>query len=147
MPLRVWQDLAHQDQVPLAQVLDQKVASSDQVDQDLVVQVVHAQDLELRNLEWVAQAHLAVSQVVLQPVEEVAELAAVPQVLLVKAAQEVNRRLESQSARREKNLNKEVFQVLVEQLFQEEMAPLSSDCAAELRFRILPTRLMPMPAS
>jgi hypothetical protein len=147
MPLRVWQDLAHQDQVPLAQVLDQKVASSDQVDQDLVVQVVHAQDLELRNLEWVAQVHLAVSQVVLQPVEEVAELAAVPQVLLVKAAQEVNRRLESQSALREKNSNKEVFQVLVEQLFQEEMAQLSSGCAAELRFRILPTRLMPMPVS
>jgi hypothetical protein len=55
-------------------------------------------------------------------VEEVAELAAVQQVLLVKVAQEVNLRPESQSAPREKNLNKEVFQVLVEQLSQEEMA-------------------------
>jgi hypothetical protein len=121
MPLKVWQDRAHQDQVQLAQVLDQKVASLDQVDQDLVVQVVHAQDLVLRNLEWVA-AHREVSQVVLQLAEEVVELAAVPQVLLVKVALGVSQRLESQSAQREKNSNKEVFQVLVEQLFQEEMA-------------------------
>jgi hypothetical protein len=121
MPLKVWQDLVHQDQVLLDQELDQKVANLDRVDQDLVVQVVHDQDLVLRNLEWVA-AHLVVSQVVLRLVEEVAELAAVPQVRLVKVAQEVNLRLESLSALREKNSNKEVFQVLVEQLFQEEMA-------------------------
>jgi hypothetical protein len=122
MQLRAWQDLEHQDRVPLDQELDQKAANLDQVDQDLAVQVVHAQDLGLRNLEWVDQVHLVVSRVVLQLVEEVAELAAVPQVLLVKVAPVVNLRLESQSAPREKNLNKEVFQVLVEQLFQEEMA-------------------------
>jgi hypothetical protein len=144
MQLRAWHDLAHQDRVPLDQELDQKVASLDQVDQDLVVQVVHAQDLGLRSLEWVEQVHLVVSRVVLQLVEEVAELAAVPQVLLVKVAHVVNLRLESQSAPREKNSNKEVFQVLVEQLFQEEMAQQSSDCAAEHRFRTLQTRLMPM---
>jgi hypothetical protein len=86
------------------------------------VQVVHALDLELRNLEWVAQVPLVVSRVVPQLAEEVAELAAVQQELLVKVAQGVNLRPENQSAPREKNSNKEVFQVLVEQLFQEEMA-------------------------
>jgi hypothetical protein len=122
MPLKVWQDLAHQDRVQPVQVLDQKVANLDQVDQDLVVQVVHAQDLVPQNREWVAQVHLVVSPVVLQLAEEVAVLAAVQLVLLVKVAQEANLRPESQSARRGKNLNKEVSQVLVEQLSQEEMA-------------------------
>jgi hypothetical protein len=122
MPLKVWQDLEHQDRVRLAQVLDQRVANSDRVDQDQVVPEVHVQDLVLQNQDWGAE-HREVSPVVLQLVEEAAELAAVPQVLLVKVAQEVNLRQESQSARREKNSNKEVFQVLVEQLFQEEMAP------------------------
>jgi hypothetical protein len=121
MPLKVWQDLEPLDRVPLDLALDQKVASLDQVDQDLVVQVVRVQDLVLRNQEWVAE-HREVSQVVLQLAEEVVELAAVPQVLLVKVALGVNQRPESQSALREKNSNKEVFQVLVEQLFQEEMA-------------------------
>jgi hypothetical protein len=77
--------------------------------------------LVLRNLDWVA-VHREVSQVVLQRVEEVAVLAAEQLVLLVKVAQEVNLRPENQSALREKNSNKEAFQVLVEQLFQEEMA-------------------------
>jgi hypothetical protein len=121
MPLKVWQDPVHQDRVQLALVLDQKVASLDQVDQDLVVQVAHVQDLVLRNQEWVV-AHQEASRVVLQQVEEVAELAAAPQVLSVKVAHAVNLRLESQSAPREKNSNKEVSQVLVEQLFQEAMA-------------------------
>jgi hypothetical protein len=97
------------------------VANFDQVVQDQVVPEAHVQGLVLRNQDWVAE-HREVSQVVLQRVEEVAELAAVQQVLLVKVAQEVNLRPESQSAPREKNLNKEVFQVLVEQLSQEEMA-------------------------
>jgi hypothetical protein len=122
MRLRAWQDLAHQDRVQLDLDLDQKVANLDQVDQDLVVQVVHALDSALRNLEWVAQVPLVVSRVVPQLAEEVVELAAVQQELLVKVAQEVNLRPENQSALREKNSNKEVFQVLVEQLFQEEMA-------------------------
>jgi hypothetical protein len=119
------------------------VASLDQVVQDQGAPEDHVQDLVLENLEWVA-VHREVFRVVLQLVEEVAELAAVPQVLLVKVAPVVNLRLESQSAPREKNSNKEVFQVLVEQLFQEEMAQQSSDCAAEHRFRTLQTRLMPM---
>ena len=93
----------------------------DQVVQDQVVPEVHVQDLDRRNQGWV-EVHREVSQVVLQLAEEVAVLAAVQLVLLVKAAQEANLRPESQSARREKNSNKEVFQVLVEQLFQEEMA-------------------------
>jgi hypothetical protein len=97
------------------------VANFDQVVQDQVVPEAHVQDLDLRNLDWV-EVHREVSQVVLQLAVEVAVLAAVQQVLLVKAAQEVNQRPESQSALREKNSNKEVFQVLVEQLFQEEMA-------------------------
>jgi hypothetical protein len=97
------------------------VANFDQVVQDQVVPEAHVQDLDLRNLDWV-EVHREVSQVVLQLAVEVAVLAAVQQVLLVKVAQEVNQRPESQSARREKNSNKEVFQVLVEQLFQEEMA-------------------------
>jgi hypothetical protein len=97
------------------------VANFDQVVQDQVVPEAHVQDLDLRNLDWV-EVHREVSQVVLQLAVEVAVLEAVQQVLLVKAAQEVNQRPESQSALREKNSNKEVFQVLVEQLFQEEMA-------------------------
>jgi hypothetical protein len=121
MPRKAWQDLEPLDQVPLDLVLDQKVENSDQVDQDQVAPEAHVQDSVLQNLEWAAE-HQGVSQVVPQRVEEVAESAAVLQVLLVKAALEVNLRLESQSARREKNSNKEVFQVLVERLFQEEMA-------------------------
>ncbi|CAB4630376.1 unannotated protein [freshwater metagenome] len=97
------------------------MANFDQVVQDQVVPEAHVQDLDLRNLDWV-EVHREVSQVVLQLAVEVAVLAAVQQVLLVKVAQEVNQRPESQSARREKNSNKEVFQALVEQLFQEEMA-------------------------
>jgi hypothetical protein len=146
MPLKVWQDLEPLGQVHLARALDQKVASLDQVVQDQGAPEEHVQDLVLENLEWVA-VRREVFRVVLQRVEEVAELAAVLQVLLVRVGPVVNLRLESQSALREKNLNKEAFQVLVEQLFQEEMAQQSSGCAAELRFRILPTRLMPMPVS
>jgi hypothetical protein len=119
---KVWLDLAHQDRVQLDLDLDQKAASSDQVVQDQGVLEAHVQDLVPQNLEWVAQVHLVDSQDVLQLAEEVAVLAAVQLVLLVKVAQEVNLRPESQSALREKNLNKEVFQVLVEQSSQEEMA-------------------------
>jgi hypothetical protein len=121
MQRKEWQDLVHQDRAQLDQDLDQKVANSDQVDQDQVALEDRAQDLVLRNLDWVG-VRREVSQVVHQLAEEVAVLVAVPQVLLVKVAQEDNLRLESQNARREKNSNKEVFQVLVEQLFQEEMA-------------------------
>jgi hypothetical protein len=121
MPHRAWQDLAHQDRVHLDLDLDQKAENLDQVVQDQVVPEAHVQDLDLRNQDWVEE-HREVSQVVLQLAVEVAVLAAVQLVLLVKVAQEVNLRPENQSARREKNSNKEVFQVLVEQLFQEEMA-------------------------
>jgi hypothetical protein len=119
---KVWLDLEQRDLAQLDLDLDQKAASSDQVVQDQVVPEAHVQDLVPQNLEWVAQVHLVVSQDVLQLAEEVAVLAAVQLVLLVKVAQEVNLRPESQSALREKNSNKEVFQVLVEQLSQEEMA-------------------------
>jgi hypothetical protein len=122
MPHKVWQDLGQRDLAQLDLDLDQKVANLDQVVQDQVVPEAHVQDLVPQNLEWVAQVHLVVSQDVLQLAEGVAVLAAVQLVLLVKVAQEVNLRPESQSALREKNLNKEVFQVLVEQLSQEEMA-------------------------
>jgi hypothetical protein len=121
MPHKVWQDPGQRDLAQLDLDLDQKAASSDQVVQDQVVPQAHVQDLVLRNLDWVA-VHREVSQVVLQRVEEVAVLAAEQLVLLVKVAQEVNLRPENQSALREKNSNKEAFQVLVEQLFQEEMA-------------------------
>jgi hypothetical protein len=97
------------------------VANFDQVVQDQVVPEAHVQGLVLRNQDWEA-VHREVSRVVLQLAEEVAVLAAVQLVLLVRVAQEVNLRPENQSALREKNSNKEVFQVLVEQLFQEEMA-------------------------
>jgi hypothetical protein len=97
------------------------VANFDQVVQDQVVPEAHVQDLDLRNLDWV-EVHREVSQVVLQLAVEVAVLEAVQLVLLVKVAQEVNPRPENQSVLKEKNSNKEVFQVLVEQLFQEEMA-------------------------
>jgi hypothetical protein len=121
MPHKVWQDPGQRDLAQLDLALDQKVANFDQVVQDQVVPEAHVQDLDLRNQDWVAE-HREVSQVVLQRVEEVAVLAAEQLVLLVKVAQEVNLRPENQSALREKNSNKEAFQVLVEQLFQEEMA-------------------------
>jgi hypothetical protein len=121
MPHKVWQDPGQRDLAQLDLDLDQKAASSDQVVQDQVVPEAHVQDLVPQNLDWVA-VHREVSQDVLQRVEEVAVLAAEQLVLLVKVAQEVNLRPENQSALREKNSNKEAFQVLVEQLSQEEMA-------------------------
>jgi hypothetical protein len=121
MPHKAWQDLEQLDLAQLDLDLDQKVANLDQVVQDQVVPEAHVPDLDQRNQDWVAE-HREVFQVALQLAEEVAELAAVQLVLLVKVAQEDNLRPENQSVPREKNSNLEVFQVLVEQLFQEEMA-------------------------
>jgi DhnA family fructose-bisphosphate aldolase class Ia len=118
---KAWHDLAHQDRVHLDLDQDLKAENLDQVVQDQPVPEEHVPDLDQRNQDWVAE-HREVFQVALQLAEEVAELAAVQLVLLVKAAQEDNLRPENQSAPREKNSNLEVFQVLVEQLFQEEMA-------------------------
>jgi hypothetical protein len=143
MQLKAWQDRALQDQVHHVLEQDPRVEHQDQVAQDQVAQEAHVQDLVLQNQEWVVELPV-VFRVVHQLVVEVAELAAVPQVHLEKAEQEVKAKLESQSALREKNSNKEAFQALVEQLFQEEMATQSSDCAVEHQFRTSQTRLMPM---
>jgi hypothetical protein len=122
MPPKAWQDQELQGQVHQDLELGQTVANLDQVVRDQVAQVAHVQDLDLQNPESVAVVHREVSRDVLLLAEEAAVLAAVQRELSVKVAQEVNLRPESQSAPREKNSNKEVFQVLVEQLFQEEMA-------------------------
>ena len=122
MPRKAWHDLARQDRVHLDLDQDLKAENLDQVVQDQQVPEEHVPDLDQRNQDWVAE-HREVFQVALQLAEEVAESAAVQLVLLVKAAQEDNLRPENQSVPREKNSNLEVFQVLVEQLFQEETAP------------------------
>jgi hypothetical protein len=145
MLLKVWQDLAQQDQVHLAREKDLKVELPGLAEQD-PVQAVLVQDSVLQNLAWVVE-HLEDFRVVHQLAVEAAELAAVQQVLLVEAAREVRAKLENQSELKEKSSNKEAFQVLVEQLFQEEMARQLSDCVAEPRFRTLQTRLMPTPVS
>jgi hypothetical protein len=121
MRLKAWHDLVLQDQVHQGLEQDLRVEHLVLAEQDPVVQAEHGQDLVLQNLAWVAEL-LEVFQDVQQLAVEVAELVAVPQVLLVKVAQEVKAKLENQSAQKEKNSNKEVFQALVEQLFQEEMA-------------------------
>jgi hypothetical protein len=121
MRLKAWHDLVLQDRAHQDQEQDLMVEQLVPAEQDLVGQAAHAQDLVLQNLAWAAEL-LEDSQVVQQLAVEAAELVAVPQVHLVKVAQEVKAKLENQSALREKNSNKEVFQALVEQLFQEEMA-------------------------
>jgi hypothetical protein len=121
MRLKAWRDLVLQDRAHQDQEQDLMAEQLVLAERDPVVQAAHAQDLVLQNLAWAAEL-LEDFQVVQQLAEEVAELVAVPQVHLVKVAQEVKAKLENQSALREKNSNKEVFQALVEQLFQEEMA-------------------------
>ena len=103
-------------------------------------------DLDLVELsqDSVEALQLERSQVEDQLAVAVAVSAAEPPVHSVRVELAGAVKLASQSALREKNSNKEVFQALVEQLFQEEMATQSSDCAVELPFRTLQTRLMPM---
>jgi hypothetical protein len=121
MRLKAWRDLVLQDRAHQDQEQDLMVEQLVPAERDPVVQAAHAQDLVLQNQAWAAEL-LEDFQDVQQLAVEAAELVAVPQVHLVKVAQEVKAKLENQSALREKNSNKEVFQASVEQLFQEEMA-------------------------
>jgi hypothetical protein len=92
----------------------------------------------------VAVLQLEGSQVEDLPAVAVAELEEELLVPSVRAALAVAVKLASQSAPREKNSNKEVFQVLVAQLCHAAMEQQLFVCVAVHRFRTSQTRLMPM---
>jgi hypothetical protein len=146
MQTREWPDQELVVQVQIELVQDQTVQQLGRVVKDQVAQVALAQDLVLQNLDLVAelledfledQALVAV----------VAELEAEPQEHSVKVALAVKARQENPSAQNAKNLNKEVFQALEEQLFHAVMAQLLFGYVAALQSKISQTRLMPMPVS
>jgi hypothetical protein len=146
MQTREWPDQELVVQVQIELVQDQTVQQLGRVAKDQVVPVAHVQDLVLQNLDLVAelledfledQALVAV----------VAELEAEPQEHSVKVALAVKARQENPSAQNAKNLNKEVFQALEEQLFHAVMAQLLFGYVAALQSKISQTRLMPMPVS
>ena len=145
-PLKVWHDLVHQDQELQGQELDQKVELPDQ-EQDLPVQVELAQHLVQRNQDSVAVLRVEDSQEEDQPAVAVAVLVEELPERLVRAEHAEAEEPESQSALREKNSNKEVFQALVAQLCHAVMEQQLIVCAAVHRFKISQTRLMPMPVS
>jgi hypothetical protein len=146
IPLKVWPALAHQDRVLQDQELDQKVELPDQ-EQDLPVQVELVQHLVQRNQDSVAVLRGEDSQEEDQPAVEVA--VSVEELLerLVRAEHAEAEEPESQSALREKNSNKEVFQALVAQLCHAVMEQQLFVCAVVHRFKTSQTRLMPMPVS
>jgi hypothetical protein len=143
MLLKVWLVQAHLDLELQDQVLDLKAEHQD-LEQDLQVQVVLVQDLLEPSQDLVAVLRVEDSQAEDRLVVAVAELAEEPPEPSVKVALAVEERLASQSAPREKNSNKEVFQVLVAQLCHAAMEPQSYVCVAVHRFRTSQTRLMPM---
>jgi hypothetical protein len=95
----------------------------------------------------VAVLQLEGSQVEDLPAVAVAELEEELLVPSVRAALAVAVKLASQSAPREKNSNKEVFQALVAQLCHAAMEQQLFVCVEVHRFKTSQTRLMPMPVS
>jgi hypothetical protein len=146
MPLKVWHALVLQDLVHQDQVHDQKVELQDP-EQDLPVQAELAQVLVEQNQALVAVLLPEDSQEEDLPVVAVAALAGEPPVRLVKVALVEAEKPVSQSVPREKNSNKEVFQVLAAQLCPAVMEQQLFVCAAVHRFRTSQTRLMPTPVS
>jgi hypothetical protein len=145
-PLRVWQDLVHQDQVHQDLELDQKVELPDQ-ELDQPVQVELARHLVQQSQDLVAVLLVEDSQEEDQPVVAVAVLVEELQERLVRVVPVEAEEPESQSALREKNSNKEVFQALVAQLCHAVMEQQLFVCAVVHRFKTSQTRLMPMPVS
>jgi hypothetical protein len=146
MQTKEWLDQELVARVQIELVQDQTVQHQDQVVKDQVAQVALAQDLVLQNLVLVAELledFLEDLELVVADAESVAE----PQERLVKAALAVKARQENPSVQNAKNLNKEVPQALVEQLFHAVMAQLLFGYVAALQSKISPTRLMPMPVS
>jgi hypothetical protein len=146
MQLRVWraqvpQDLVHQDQGQGQRVVYQDLG------QGQLVQAVLVQDLVEQSQDSVAVLQPEDSQVEDQPVVAVAALAEELLVPSVKAELAEAVKLASQSAPREKNSNKEVFQALVAQLCHVVMEQQLFVCVAVHRFKTSQTRLMPMPVS
>jgi hypothetical protein len=146
MQTKEWLDLELVVQVQIELVQDQTVQQLGRVVKDQVVPVALAQDLVLQNLDLVAELledFLEDLELVVADAESVAE----PQERLVKAALADRARQENLNAQSVKSSNKEVFQVLVEQLFHAVMAQLLFGYVAALQSKISQTRLMPMPVS
>jgi hypothetical protein len=146
MLLKVWHALVLQDLVLQDQVLDLKVEHQD-LGQDLLVQAVLVQDLLEPSQDLVAVLRVEGSQVEDLPAVAVAALAEELPVPSAREALAVAVKLASQSAPREKNSNKEVFQALVAQLCHAAMEQQLFVCAAVHQFKTSRTRLMPMPVS
>jgi hypothetical protein len=146
MQIREWLDQELVAQVQIEQVQDQTVQQLGRVANDQVAQVAHVQDLVLQNLDLVAELleDFLEDQAL---VVAAAELEAEPQEHSVKEALAVKARQENPSVQNAKNLNKEVFQALEEQLFHAAMAQLLFGYVAALPSKISQTRLMPMPVS
>jgi hypothetical protein len=145
-PLKVWHDLVLQDLVHQDQELDQKVELPDQeLDQQVPVEL--ARHLVQQNLDSVAVLLVEGSQEEDQPVVAVAVLVEELQERLARAEHAEAEEPESQSAPREKNSNKEVFQALVAQLCHAVMEQQLFVCAEVHQFKTSQTRLMPMPVS
>jgi hypothetical protein len=139
---KAWQDLELQDQAHHALDQDQKAELQDLEQDQLAVQDrVQVSAERSRDLEAHHQPEDSQAEDLPVDVEEV--LAVVPLVHSVKAEQEDRARLESLSAPREKNSNKEVFQALVAQLCHAVTEQLLFVYAAELQFKISQTRSMP----
>jgi hypothetical protein len=141
--LKVWHALVHQDLVHQDPELDQKAELQD-LEQDLLVQAELVQVLVEQNPDSVAVLQLEDFQV--EDLLAVAVEASAEELLerLVRVELAEAEEPASQSAPREKNLNKEVFQALVAQLCHAAMEQQLFVCAAVHRFKTSRTRLMPM---
>jgi hypothetical protein len=145
-PLKVWHDQVLQDLVHQDQELDQKVELPDQ-EQDQPVQAELARHLVEPSQDLVAVLLAEDSQEEDQPVVAVAVLVEELLELLVRVEHVEAEEPESQSAPREKNSNKEVFQASVAQLCHAVMEQPLFVCAEVHQFKTSQTRLMPMPVS
>ena len=107
MPLRVWLDRAHQDPAHQDPAQDPKAEQHD-LGQDQPVPVDLVQDLVQQSQDLVAALPVEDSQAEVLPAVAVAVLAEELLERLVRVALAEAEELVSQSAQREKNLNKEV---------------------------------------
>jgi hypothetical protein len=146
IPLKVWPAQVRQDLVLQDQELDQKVEHQD-LEQDQPVLVELVQHLVEQSLDLVAVLRVEDSREEDQPAVAVAVLVEELLERLVRAEHAEAEEPESQSALREKNSNKEVFQALVAQLCHAVMEQQLFACAVVHRFKTSQTRLMPMPVS
>jgi hypothetical protein len=144
--LKEWHVLVHQDLVRQDLGQDLKVEHQD-LEQDLLVQVELVHHLVEQNRDLVVVLQAEDSQEEAQPEVAVAVLAEELLERLERVERAEAEKPESQSAPREKNSNKEVFQALVAQLCHAVMEQQLFACDAVHRFKTSQTRLMPMPDS